>query len=34
VGAVVELTQQRRHQFEIAWPDEAVRSLTCVGKER
>ena len=31
--ARAQLTQQRRHKFEIAWPDEAVRSLTCVGKD-
>jgi hypothetical protein len=32
LNACVQLTQQRRHKFAIAWPDEAVRSLTCVGK--
>ena len=28
-----QLTHRRRHAFEVAWPDEAVRSLTCVGKD-
>ncbi|NBX19070.1 MAG: hypothetical protein EBR09_17130, partial [Proteobacteria bacterium] len=32
-AALVELTQRRRRALEITWPDEAVRSLTCVGKD-
>ena len=33
LNACVQLTQQHQHKFEIAWPDEAVRSLTCGGKD-
>jgi hypothetical protein len=30
---VLQISQRRRHAFEVAWPDEALRSLTCVGKD-
>jgi hypothetical protein len=30
---VLQISQSRRHAFEVAWPDEAMRSLTCVGKD-
>ena len=33
LAARVQISQHRRHAFEVAWPDEALRSLTCVGKD-